>query len=545
MYGPGAGFIAIHRTRIWRTVKTQQEMADLLEAPFTTYRKWERGKRKPRSHYLRKIRTTFEEALYELDLLKRKHDEVRLIPKEEDTISPPTTPSQDILPSTGLVVAESLPSSAPSADSATPAHVLSSTLSLSSEYMSPSYNTPVESATQVYIDTNLTAQLLSLASTPEFSPNEVQHSLEQKLEAFRQSKPERDVEHMQRNTLHIMAMNPLTSHANVSISRIPEVALNQYAAGITACDYLTNGSLEDRQLASSMSEVYLPGLQTVVSEMPRYQKEAAGLLSQTWQVKSRVSFHLQGVEQAIRDGEEAVKYVRENGNQTLLALLLRGLFADYEYGIVEDLERRKQASRLIEEARYLVEQKRGSPIPAFIKSWIYTGISKCEALYRMKDEMLLSLGKVEETFATSLDDKESHIPRNINYSRAHLYRHKAISYAYLGNQDQAFNIFKDELINIDDSCASRLPMITSNRLGILSEFTFTTLYVPKALKDKELSIKLWQTHLEETKAWRSESNFNEARIAYLVMKGIWSGDSDVEELGDLLVHWPVAKKHEE
>jgi hypothetical protein len=53
----------------------------------------------------------------------------------------------------------------------------------------------------------------------------------------------------------------------------------------------------------------------------------------------------------------------------------------------------------------------------------------------------------------------------------------------------------------------------------------------------ELSIHRWKTHLEETKAWRSESNFNEARIAYLVMKGIWSGESDVEDLGDLLVHW--------
>jgi hypothetical protein len=112
----------------------------------------------------------------------------------------------------------------------------------------------------------------------------------------------------------------------------------------------------------------------------------------------------------------------------------------------------------------------------------------------------------------------------------------------MGKQNQAFEIFKEKLINIDDSFASRLPMITSNRLGILSEFTFTTLYVPKALKDKELSIKLWQTHLEGAKAWRSENNFNEARMAHRVMKGIWSGDSDIEELGDLLVHWPEEKE---
>jgi tetratricopeptide (TPR) repeat protein len=389
------------------------------------------------------------------------------------------------------------------------------------------------------VDADLTAQLLSLASTPDSSPNEVQHSLEQKLEIFRQNSLDKDVEQVQRKTLSLVAMNPLTSHANANISRIPEVALNQYAAGITACDYLRSGSREERKLASAMITNYLPVLQTVVSEMPDYRKDAAGLLSETWEVKSKMSFHLQGVEQAIRDGEEAVKSARDSGNQTMLAMRLRRLFALYEYGIVDDTERRQQAASVVEEARSLVERKKGPAVPAFIKSWVYTGSSKYEALCRMKDEMLLSLRKAEETFAASLDDKESRIPRNISYSysHAHLYRHKAISYAYLGEQDQAFEIFKEKLINIDDAFVSRLPMISSNRLGILSEFTFTTLYLPKALKDKELSVKLWKTHLEETKAWRSESNFKEARIAYLVMKGIWSGESDVEELGDLLVHW--------
>ena len=41
----------------------------------------------------------------------------------------------------------------------------------------------------------------------------------------------------------------------------------------------------------------------------------------------------------------------------------------------------------------------------------------------------------------------------------------------------------------------------------------------------------------------SESNFNGARMAYLVMKGVWSGDSGVEELRDLLVHRSGVKNH--
>ena len=107
--------------------KTQQEMADLLEAPFTTYRKWERGKRKPRSYYRRKIRVTFEGALYELELLEREQDPASQASKEDAT-SPPTMAGQDISPSTALAVAESLPSSTPCEQKEDRAIVLSSSV---------------------------------------------------------------------------------------------------------------------------------------------------------------------------------------------------------------------------------------------------------------------------------------------------------------------------------------------------------------------------------------------------------------------------------
>jgi transcriptional regulator with XRE-family HTH domain len=410
-------------------------------------------------------------------------------------------------------------------------------LGLEEQHISPSYSVTVDSTAQTYIDANLTTHLLSLITSPGYSPDEVQCSLEQALEAFRQNNLSGDVEQMQRDALHIVAMNSLTFCANTNISRFAEVALNQYAAGITACNYLSNGSREDRELTLAMITAYLPGLQTIVSEVSRYRKGAAGLLSQIWQIRSRMSFHLQGVEQAIRDGEEAVKYARENGNRTMLALLLRGLFGFYEFGLMEHSERRRKASLVIEEARHLVEQKQKPAIHLFVQSWVYTGVLKYEALCGMKQEMSRSLGKAEDTFFVSLNDKENRLPSNISYSQAHLLRHKAISHAYLGQQEQAFKIFTQELIDITGSFASRLPMTTSNRLGILSELTFSTLYIPKAFKDKELSMKLWQVHLEETKARRSESYFDEAYLAYRVMKGIWSDDAGVREVRDLLVHW--------
>src|SRR5579859_7625532 len=251
---------------------TQKEVADQIKAGEASYHRWESQGVLPTSYYRQELSCLFGKTIEELGLLPSQRSR--------------SSPTDDLAPKSAM------PSGAEAADKLgfTP------TGRFFEHDDEEGENSPKgESVAQAYIDTNLTAQLLSLASTSGSSPDEVQRSLEQKLEVFGQNNPNKDVEQMQRSTLHIVAMNPLTSHINANLSRLPEVALNQSAAGITACDYLTNGSLEDRQLASSMLTAYFPVLQTVVSEMPRYRKEAAGLLSQIWQLKSRISFHFRGV----------------------------------------------------------------------------------------------------------------------------------------------------------------------------------------------------------------------------------------------------------
>jgi hypothetical protein len=79
-------------------------------------------------------------------------------------------------------------------------------------------------------------------------------------------------------------------------------------------------------------------------------------------------------------------------------------------------------------------------------------------------------------------------------------------------------------------------MPARTHLGIISEATFASLKVPKALKDKNLTIKLWKAGMEKTTALQSETYFNESYLAYQIMECIWD-DPDVRDLRDLIKHW--------
>jgi transcriptional regulator with XRE-family HTH domain len=394
---------------------------------------------------------------------------------------------------------------------------------------------PIDVAAQAYADANPTARLLSQISLPDVAPVEVQRSVENIIEEYINNNHEQKLLKGYQEALHIVAMNPIISHLHENLSRSMASALNQYAAAITACNYLRNSSYEDIHLVSTLITTYIPALRIIAGSVPRHQKITLELLAKALQMKAIVASMLEGMEQGILYGEEALKCARESGNHTLLAILLRSQFADYEFGLVEYPDRRRKAHHVIEEISTLLQQKHSPPISPLIQSWLYTGLAKYQALCHQKNETAYSINMAEEKFfASSEADRAS---RNINYSQSYMLRHKAITYAYQGRQDKCCKIFGEQLIDVHNACAPKLPMTPRNRLGILSEMTFATLYVPHTLKDKELSIALWKTHLEETKNLRDETYYAEARMAYQVMRGIWSDDEEVLALRDLLVKW--------
>ncbi len=336
-----------------------------------------------------------------------------------------------------------------------------------------------------------------------------------------------EVLQQQREALQRLAMLPMLNRGKRSVEEI----LNTCAAGLTACGYLALGKREDMQLVASMLATYLPLLQAITINSSKQQKAAAALLSQSLQIKSKIGYHLEGVKQATTYAEYAVQWAKKSQHKAMLIMAQRELLGAYEWA---SLQHRAEALTIVEETQHLMESKQGARVKPMIQSWVYTGLAKYQALNKQENSMKASLEKAEETFFASPDVA---IPVYIPHSHARLMRHKAISYAYLGQQDKALQLFADVVDLNGDPFAAKLPMAERTYLAVLSEALFSSLKVPNVKKDKDLSIALWIKVIEKSLELHSETYFNESTIAFQIMEGIWSDDARVLALHDALVHW--------
>jgi tetratricopeptide (TPR) repeat protein len=337
-----------------------------------------------------------------------------------------------------------------------------------------------------------------------------------------------EVRRQQKEALRRLAMLPMLNRGQRSAEEI----LNTCAAGLTACGYLSISNREDMRLAASMIATYLPLLQAITVDSSKHQKAAAALLSQSLQIKSKIGYHLEGVKQATTYAEYAVEWARKSQHKTVLIMAQRELLGAYEW---TSLQHRAQTFLIVEEAQQAMEFKRGARVGSLIQSWVYTGLAKYQARNKQENAMKASLEKAEETFFSSPDADA--IPIYIPHSHARLMRHKAISYAYLGRQDKALQIFADIIDLNSERFTEKLPMPERTYLGVLSEAMFSSLKVPQAQKDKDLSIALWVRVMEKANELQSETYFNESAIAFQIMEGIWSNDASVLALRESLVHW--------
>ncbi|QBD75308.1 XRE family transcriptional regulator [Ktedonosporobacter rubrisoli] len=376
-----------------------------------------------------------------------------------------------------------------------------------------------------YLRSDLSMYLMFLTIAEYNTYWQVQDTLSKAIEEFPMDTGA-EATQQRHKALQRLAMFPLLLKGQ----RPAEELVNVCAAGLTACGYLAISNHEDIQFAASMITTYLSLLQSI-TDSPKYQKAAAALIAQAFQLQSRVSYHLQGVLPAISFAEQAVNWARKSQNKIILIMAQRELLAAYEWTA---LQYRPQALHIAEETQHLMEAKQGPKPASMLQSWAYTGLAKYQALNRRKNEMELALERAEETF---FSEQAEYVPIYIVHSHARLLRHKAISYAYLGDQTRALNIFGSIIDLKNSNFNALLPMAERTYLGVLSETMFSSLKVPREKKDKELSIALWKTVLEKATHLQSETYFNEASSAYQIIEGIWSGERDITEVRDLLVHW--------
>ena len=372
---------------------------------------------------------------------------------------------------------------------------------------------------QTYIQADLTTQLMAITFTPSESCWMLQQELSRIIDEA--------TEPMRTEALQRVALLPLLLKGR-SDKRTAEEVIHECAAGLTACGYLAAGERKEMECAYSVLGSYVPLLQAAAQG--KYEHVALALLSQTFQLKSRISYHLEGTKKALLYAEQGVSYARQSQNRASLVLALRELTGAYEW---TSGYQKMNALQYAEEAAYLIEQKRHTKVSPVIESWVYTGLAKYQALHR-KPETFASLAKAEETFFAREANTE-HIPPYINHSHARLIRHRGIAFAYLGRQDIALETF-GQIIDIESgNFNAKLPVAARTHLGILSEAMFASLKLPRAKKDKELSIALWKAVVLFAQRLQSETYLNEANLGYQIMEGIWSGDNDIIELQDLLI----------
>jgi transcriptional regulator with XRE-family HTH domain len=328
----------------------------------------------------------------------------------------------------------------------------------------------------------------------------------------------------------------IASLSQSSSVAMPSVAIEEFlpqcAATIAVCGALGDqGKRDDMALAAQVITTFLPVLRTIVNDSSRHRQTAAALASKVLQMKQRLAYHLEGIEQALLYAEHAVTYARESTDATTIVMALRELASVYEWPMehMRAHDRRRKSLELTEEADHFLE-KYGATVSPLVQSWVYIGLAKFQALNGLEQKTYCSIGKAQEVFALSSNEE---MP-GFHLDEANLIRQESIAYAYLRQQEKALNSFL-QLVDVNNEhIAAKVPMPARTHLGALSEVTFSSLKLPQAKKDKDLSKRLWKAELQLADVLHSETYLDEVRIAYRVMESVWSDDAEILDLRDLI-----------
>ncbi|MBV9691998.1 MAG: helix-turn-helix transcriptional regulator [Ktedonobacteraceae bacterium] len=377
---------------------------------------------------------------------------------------------------------------------------------------------------QAFLNADLTTHLLALVCTHQADGRLLQNVLARTIEEFPMTTGH-DAVLTRREALRRLAMLPVLFSSRDSTRKAVHDTLVQYAAGITACEYLGRGDHEDIALAFSLLTAYVPVLRTIVKDSSMYRKEAAGLAAQCYLLIDVLGFHMESPTVAIAKGyaQLAVTYSQESGDTVLCLRALRNL--TWAYNHIKQFE---PALQTIERARLLMEQSR-TPLPPQLRSSIYSTL----AVIQVKNGVSATpvLGLAQEAFFGPPGDSENLV--HVSFSYAQLMRNIGITQYYQAEYKEALQSFA-QVIDPNDLSA-KVVMRSTTHVGLLNTQTKATLKSPN--RDLEQVIALWKAALQGAITLQSQQCFDEASMTYEVMEGVWPGEPRIRELRDLVVHW--------
>lgn len=301
--------------------------------------------------------------------------------------------------------------------------------------------------------------------------------------------------------------------------------LTHCAAGITACDHLSQGNHEDIALAFSTLSAYLPTLELITKESALYRQEAAELVAQSYLIKHVLALHMDGFGAATRYGKRAVTYAKESGNVSLQVIALRRL----SWAYLED-KLPQQALQASEEARYLIEQNT-TRVPPRLRSSIYGTLAVLQAKNGIDPTATLPLAQ-EAFFATPVESSDA-VLSNMDYSYAQLIRNEGLAFTHRGLFGKALQTYAKAID--PEHYGPKVAMSVTVYTGLIHYQTMAELKNPT--REMNHVIDLWKVDLRGAIDSHNEQRFVEACTAYEIMEGIWPGNTRVMELRGLLEHW--------
>ncbi|HZR44452.1 MAG TPA: helix-turn-helix transcriptional regulator [Ktedonobacteraceae bacterium] len=488
---------------------TQPQVAEYMAVDVGTVCRWEKGTQRPYPRHVMKLCTLYDKSVQQLGLIPES-EEVRKAQEVLEEVIQGEAPTLPRFPT------EASPKE--SGVSQTFAKFFQRDLGLRFDCIKYNWQHQQEAPSSYVI---------------------FQHQINQAIEdTMNEQQPKQNhtgVDRARREALRRLALFPIhvlglsTLAVSTAPSR-PEDLLTHCAAGITACDHLSNGLHEDMTLASSVLSTYLPSLKAMVDESSLHRKEAARLVAQASLIKMLLSVHREGSKQAISYGRQAVTYSKESGDFLLWLGSLRRLSWLYLCDN-QALQAKKTALR----AQHLLEhatEYTNIPVPPLMQSAIYAGTARCYAATRQKDEVLSALHQAHDTFPDSDSSRDMLV--YAEHNRAHLFMYEGLAYYHLRQYKDASTSFAQAID--PETLLSQLPLSSERvRVEIINHQVLASLMLPN--KDKEQIRYGWVAGMQGAQALRSEQRFNEAMTAYRIMQALWPDEKDIEELEEFTQHW--------
>jgi transcriptional regulator with XRE-family HTH domain len=309
-----------------------------------------------------------------------------------------------------------------------------------------------------------------------------------------------------------------------------EDILKYCASGIAACWNLNGG--KELAFADLAVSTYIPTLKAMAQTAPIAQrKSAADLLAQCFLLKSTLSRHVEGSNEAVSYAQQAETYGERAGNLLLRILALRTQAAAHYYANhwIPALQVAEKAKYLLEERDKQDKQKHPSvssqpaeePLPQLVSSYVYAGLATYQARNGQKEDALLSLKQAHNTFS------DEQTPIWIYHNQANLILNDGMAHYHLGLYKEALDSFAQTRYIRQDEVG---------RVEIFIDEVMTEVSRDDQPRDMMWCIDRWIQGIQGAKVLQSQQHINEAIQAYTAMCIAWPGEKQVKNLCEHIVY---------